>query len=188
MRLFVTVGNAAVHFNRLLSLVDQVLAAPEFGDVDGVCQSGTGSVRPRRLRCTPMLSRSEFDEELRRADAVVMHAGVGSLSAAIRAGHRPIVMPRRRAHNEVVNDHQFEIARELATRNLVTLVEDADALRAALLAPNPKASLEDALPAPALATVERAFERSRPRRARGATFLLGILALAAPPIDRLRIR
>jgi len=188
MRIFVTVGNAPGRFDRLLALVDEVLADPGFADVTGVCQHGTAETRPRSLQCVAVLSRAEFEEELRRADVVITHAGVGSLSAAIRAGHRPIVMPRRVAHHEHVNDHQLEIARELRERHLISVIDDTESLRTLLATTRRDDAHTERTTPESLVTIERAFDSTGNRPVPGAKLLLKILALAAPSLDRLRIR
>lgn len=55
--------------------------------------------------------------------------------AALSAGKKPVVVPRRQRFGEAVDDHQVEIARKLARSNLVTLVEDPEGLEVALTAP-----------------------------------------------------
>jgi UDP-N-acetylglucosamine transferase subunit ALG13 len=57
---------------------------------------------------------------------VVAHAGTGSALAALEAGKCAILVPRERAHGEHVDDHQVEMARELAGRSLVVAREAAD--------------------------------------------------------------
>jgi UDP-N-acetylglucosamine--N-acetylmuramyl-(pentapeptide) pyrophosphoryl-undecaprenol N-acetylglucosamine transferase len=64
---------------------------------------------------------------MREADVVVAHAGVGTALAALEAGKCPVLVPRRLAHGEHVDDHQTQIALELARRGLSVSVE-ADAL------------------------------------------------------------
>lgn len=188
MRVFVTVGNAAVGFDRLLLLVEKALSSPGVGGVSGVCQYGASTLRPPMLRCVAMLSRGEFETELQTADAVVTHAGVGSLSSAIRLGHRPIVVPRRGNLGEVVNDHQLEIARVLEARQMITVVEDDVAMRSALLAARRAVTHEVVGTSEALAAIKPCFG---PRYATGLArgrLLLRLLALAAPPVERLRRR
>ena len=60
---------------------------------------------------------------MREADVVISHAGVGSALAAMRAGHRTVYVPRRRAHGEHVDDHQVGMAGELDRRHLVVARE-----------------------------------------------------------------
>ncbi len=64
---------------------------------------------------------------------VVCHAGVGSIVLARRYGHRPIVMPRRPRFGEHVDEHQLQLTRRLAEAGIVTVVEDAGQLAAAVL-------------------------------------------------------
>jgi len=63
-------------------------------------------------------------EELRHAiahsDVVISHAGVGAALTALRAGKHPILIPRLATHNEHVDDHQLQVARELERRGLAT--------------------------------------------------------------------
>jgi UDP-N-acetylglucosamine--N-acetylmuramyl-(pentapeptide) pyrophosphoryl-undecaprenol N-acetylglucosamine transferase len=61
------------------------------------------------------------------ADVVVAHAGVGTALAALEVGKCPVLVPRRLAQGEHVDDHQTQIARELGGRGLAISVE-ADAL------------------------------------------------------------
>ncbi|WP_170319437.1 glycosyltransferase [Polyangium spumosum] len=192
MRIFVTVGNALVPFDRLLRWVDEATSALPV-PVEGVCQRGPSRVRPGALTPREHLSRAEFEREMNDADVVICHAGVGTLSDAIRRGHRPIVAPRRAAFGEIVNDHQLEIVAALGDEGRVEVVEDAGSLRAALLRytrgevrRGPPRD-EDPL---RLLPVARAIAEG-PARARPP--LLGSLALRAlaalgPRLDRLRVR
>ena len=50
---------------------------------------------------------------MREADVVVAHAGVGTALAALEVGKCPVLVPRRLAHGEHVDDHQVQIASEL---------------------------------------------------------------------------
>jgi UDP-N-acetylglucosamine transferase subunit ALG13 len=60
----------------------------------------------------------ELDAAMREADVVIAHAGVGSALGALEAGKTPILVPRRVHRNEHVDDHQVQIAEELAARGL----------------------------------------------------------------------
>jgi flavin reductase (DIM6/NTAB) family NADH-FMN oxidoreductase RutF len=51
---------------------------------------------------------------------------------ALANGKRPVVVPRRAEAGDAIDDHQLEFARRVASRGLVTLVEDLDDLSAAL--------------------------------------------------------
>jgi UDP-N-acetylglucosamine transferase subunit ALG13 len=61
------------------------------------------------------------------ADVVVSHAGVGSTIEALDSGHFPIVVPRRAAFGEHVDDHQVPLAVDVAKRGLA-IHREADEL------------------------------------------------------------
>ena len=78
-----------------------------------------------------------FDElraAMLEADAVVCHAGVGSVMLAQRCGKRPVVMPRRVALGEAVDDHQVAFSQRLARLGAVTVVESGPELALAVAA------------------------------------------------------
>jgi UDP-N-acetylglucosamine transferase subunit ALG13 len=192
MRLFVTVGNALVPFDRLLGWVDEALTA--LGEpVAGVCQHGPSRVRPRGLEAREGLSRGDFDAEMARADAVVCHAGVGTLWSAIRAGHRPLVVPRRAGLGEIVNDHQLEIVEALAHEGRIVRVEGATEL-AWLLGRYARAEWKRGEPmredparlGPVAAAIAEGPARGRAPLA--GRVLLGALALLGPSLERMRQR
>ena len=136
MRVFVTVGNSLKRFDRLLQAVERTLEAVP-APRTGSCQHGPSEIRPPALRPVAFLGRDEFEHELRSADIVITHGGVGTLATAVRAGHRPIVMARLSRHDEIVNDHQLEIIRELSRRGLVRPVSSESELRDVLVSLGP---------------------------------------------------
>ena len=125
MRLFVTVGNATVGFDRLLQVVEAALPSVPL-EVEGVCQRGASKRTVPGLRSVDFLSREEFEKEMREADVVICHGGVGTIRSALSSGHRPLVMARRPSFGELVNDHQTELAEALRAEGLVAVISTAD--------------------------------------------------------------
>jgi UDP-N-acetylglucosamine transferase subunit ALG13 len=70
----------------------------------------------------------EFIEHIRDADLLIMHAGAGAIMHAVEAGKVPVVMPRRAAFGEHVNDHQVEFAQALAEAGKVVMVNTPEDL------------------------------------------------------------
>lgn len=68
--------------------------------------------------------------ELRRAilaaDVVISHAGTGSALTALELGKIPVLAPRSAGHGEHVDDHQYEIAKQLSKRGLAVVAEPAE--------------------------------------------------------------
>lgn len=115
----VTVGTNRYGFRRL---VDSVLRALP-SHVEVTWQTGATDLSGLGIRAIPTLSARATFEAMQRADVVVCHAGVGSAVTAMRAGKFPILVPRRRAHGEHVDDHQEQIAAMLDRMGLAFWVE-----------------------------------------------------------------
>jgi UDP-N-acetylglucosamine transferase subunit ALG13 len=124
--IFVSMGTSDP-FDRLLRAADRLSRGEEL-----VVQCGTSPFRPADATCFDFLPFEGVLELMRDARVVVTHAGVGSIMAARTVGKRPIVVPRLRRFGEAVDDHQVGLGRRLHAAGLVTLVEDADELPAAV--------------------------------------------------------
>ncbi len=147
--IFVTVGTHGQAFARMLdglSLLD-----PD----ELVVQYGPGEPPPGVARAEAFMP---FDEMMRCFDAaekVITHAGVGSIICATRAGHLPVVVPRRHDLGEHVDEHQAELTAALERRGSVIAVRDIGDLPAAVAsAPVRRAATE--LPEPPLCPAVRA--------------------------------
>jgi UDP-N-acetylglucosamine transferase subunit ALG13 len=86
----------------------------------------------------------EFERLIQQSALLIMHAGAGSVIHAVRAERLPIVMPRRAADGEHIDDHQLEFATTLASTGHVLLARDTAelrrAVRAALAPPSRRAT------------------------------------------------
>jgi UDP-N-acetylglucosamine transferase subunit ALG13 len=139
--IFVTVGTSTQPFDRLVAG-----AAPLTETEKVVVQYGASAMRPAGAECVAFLEYAEMLDHMRGARAVVTHAGVGSIMAALSVGKRPFVVPRRRDLGEAVDDHQLELATRLEKAGLVTLVADPAALPDALAASQPAPPGENGRP------------------------------------------
>lgn len=126
--ILVSVGSSTIPFDRLLRGLNALSI-----DEPLVVQYGASTIRPRSATCLAFLDYEDFVDLVRRARVTITHAGVGSVMTALAQGKRPIVVPRRRAYGEAVDDHQTSFARRAAELGLVTLVEDANLVDSAIL-------------------------------------------------------
>jgi UDP-N-acetylglucosamine transferase subunit ALG13 len=95
--------------------------------VEVLWQTGDTPVGDLSIRATPVLPAAELAAALAAADIVISHAGTGSALATLDAGRYPILAIRDSARGEQVDDHQHELATELARRGLA-LHRDPDAI------------------------------------------------------------
>jgi UDP-N-acetylglucosamine transferase subunit ALG13 len=125
--IFVTIGTSEP-FDRLLR------ALPDDGAEELVVQCGDSELRPPGATVHSYLSFEETVALVRRARVIVCHAGVGTILTALQNGRRPIVMPRRAAEGEAVDDHQVALAARLDAAGVVVLADDPATLRASIAA------------------------------------------------------
>jgi UDP-N-acetylglucosamine transferase subunit ALG13 len=130
--IFVTVGTHQQPFERLLN----ALAALD--DAELVVQYGAGRPPAGVSRAFDYQPFDAMIECFRAAEAVITHAGVGSILCARREGHVPLVVPRRHDLGEHVDEHQAELTRALAKRGSVIPVWDTAGLPELVPAAPPK--------------------------------------------------
>jgi UDP-N-acetylglucosamine transferase subunit ALG13 len=127
----VTVGTDHHPFDRLVRWVD-TWASDATPRVKCFVQTGTSTVTPRVAEWAPYVSRDELRSLMSNAAAVACHGGPATIMDSRRAGVKPVVVPRRRALGEHVDDHQVLFARRAARAGDVDLVESEEGLRAIL--------------------------------------------------------
>jgi UDP-N-acetylglucosamine transferase subunit ALG13 len=123
-RVVVTLGTyRGYDFSRLVRRLLEILPA----EAEVLWQTGDTDVSALGVEGREAIPEAELSAAMADADVVVAHAGVGTALAAFEVGTCPLLVPRRFALGEHVDDHQRQIAADLAERGLAISVE-ADAL------------------------------------------------------------
>jgi beta-1,4-N-acetylglucosaminyltransferase len=115
--IFLTVGSA-FPFDRLVVAVDELVGRGLVRE-EVFAQIGVGGARPKHMRCEEVLDKPRFDALVREASALVGHAGMGTITAALEHKKPLVVLPRRKEHGELVNDHQLATARRFEADGMV---------------------------------------------------------------------
>jgi UDP-N-acetylglucosamine transferase subunit ALG13 len=127
--IFVTVGTQ-LPFDRLIGAVDRWAAGRARHEV--FVQAGPSALLPRHVEHQRFISPAECRERMLHADAIVAHAGMGTILTALEIGKPLLVMPRSAALGEHRNDHQLATARRFAELGRVTVAFDEHELPAKL--------------------------------------------------------
>lgn len=128
---FVGVGTHSQPFDRLLRMVDRAVGAGLLPR-PALLQTGPSTLSVEHAESRAFVTPDEMEQLIASARYVVCHAGSGTISAALRAGRRPLVLPRLHGHGEHFDDHQQQLVDKLASLDLV--VPLADEITAADLA------------------------------------------------------
>jgi UDP-N-acetylglucosamine transferase subunit ALG13 len=127
--IFVTVGTQLA-FDRLVGAVDRWAATRPGSRV--FAQVGPSDLRPVNIESERFLAPAECRARMLAADAIVAHAGMGTILSALEMGKPVLVMPRRAALGEHRNDHQIATARRFAETGAVGVAFDEAELLAKL--------------------------------------------------------
>ena len=123
--ILVTVG-AQMAFDRLVAAVDDWAGRTPGADV--FAQIGPSELRPQHVRWEHFLDPAAFRERVVACDAIVAHAGMGSILTALEYGKPILVMPRRGDLQETRNDHQVATAARFREMGRVAVADDATQL------------------------------------------------------------
>jgi len=121
--IFLTVGTQ-FPFDRLVKSVDQAFDG-RLTNEEIFAQIGETSYKPLNFESVVSLEKNLFDKRLREASSVISHAGMGTITMALK-NHKPLlVMPRLKRYREHVNDHQVATARKFEELGHILAVYDA---------------------------------------------------------------
>ena len=127
--IFVTLGTHEQPFERALDLVAGLADRDEL-----LIQHGATHARPGlpHVEWLDYLEWEPLTASMRDAEVVITHAGVGSAVTAIRAGKKPVLVPRLARFGEHVDDHQLQLAERLADFGLAVACGPGDRLEGAV--------------------------------------------------------
>ncbi|MFT4539655.1 MAG: UDP-N-acetylglucosamine transferase subunit ALG13 [Planctomycetota bacterium] len=130
--IFLTVGTEKFSFHRLVQRADELARAGAFGPDELWMQIGSSTYAPTHAGFERFLPFDEMRERIRAARVVISHAGAGSSLLCLQCGRKPIVVPRAKAFQEHVDDHQLNFAERLHLQGLVHCVSDLNDLAKAV--------------------------------------------------------
>jgi len=127
--IFVTVGSHYQGFDRLIQKMDEIA-----GKIDEkvIMQIGNTKYKPVNVEYFEFAEYSKIQKLNSDARIVVSHAGVGSILTALEQKTHLLIVPRLKKYDEVVDDHQLQIAKELSENPNVTVVNDVEDLEESL--------------------------------------------------------
>jgi UDP-N-acetylglucosamine transferase subunit ALG13 len=128
--IFVTVGSERFPFDRLISAVDELAQRGVLQDVH--CQIGASTYRPKHCRWKPFLPFKEMLQYVQESELIIAHGGVGVTLLCLQMEKVPILVPRRKALGEHVDDHQLEFAAHIAQLGAAVVVQEVRELESAL--------------------------------------------------------
>ncbi len=123
--IFLTVGNWHKGFNRLVKAVDELKGCGTITE-KVIAQIGPSNYKPEYLTAIVYCSPGDFDNNINAARVVIAHAGIGTISHAMKLKKPVIVVPRKASLGEHFDDHQFATAKVLESEGKILVAYDTD--------------------------------------------------------------
>ena len=118
--ILVTVGTEKFPFNRLMEWIDNLIQQNliQLNQEQIVIQYGSCTVTPRRTNNFSVLPSEEFENILAQARLIIAHCGEGTIDLLSHIKKPFILVPRNSQYREHVDNHQMELADELAKQGV----------------------------------------------------------------------
>jgi beta-1,4-N-acetylglucosaminyltransferase len=120
--IFLTVGTL-YPFDRLVEVVDQAVEKGYMGDKI-FAQIGNTVNKPRNFPYVASLEMDAYERCFSEASAIISHAGMGTITMALRHQKPLLVMPREKKYGEIINDHQIQTAEAFANKGHVQVARN----------------------------------------------------------------
>ena len=128
--IFLTVGTS-FSFDRLVKAVDTAVGKQLIKE-DVFAQIGPSKMQPKNMEYRDELDRESFGQMVRKSTALISHAGIGSITMALKYDKPLLVMPRMKKYKEHVNDHQVATAKKFEELGHVLVAYEAEELPEAI--------------------------------------------------------
>jgi UDP-N-acetylglucosamine transferase subunit ALG13 len=123
-RVVVTLGTMRTYgFRSAVAALVRVLPEVAADGADVLWQVGVTDTTGLGIDPRSVVPTHELLAAVAEADLVIAHAGIGSTLSALDAGRCPVLLPRRAARHEHVDDHQVLIADALREKGLAVVTE-----------------------------------------------------------------
>ncbi len=131
MSTFVALGNSRQPFLRLLKAVE---ALAEQGKLPEpvVIQKGHTEFASSLCEGIPFMEMEEFERHIAAAELVIMQAGGGAVLTARQHKKIPVLVPRKAALSEIIDNHQFDNAANLEKLGKVVVAYEVKDLEEAI--------------------------------------------------------
>lgn len=129
-RVVITFGTMRTYgFRRAAEALVRVLPEILAPDAEVLWQTGVTDMSGLEVDAHASVPGQELRAAIAEADLVIAHAGVGTSLTTLDLGRSLVLLPRLKRYDEMVDDHQLMIAKELDSRGLA-VSRDPDALTA----------------------------------------------------------
>ena len=128
--ILVMLGTQNNSFERLLKELDR-LKENKIIKEKIIVQAGYTKYKSNNLEIFDFIDNDSLEDYQRKADIIITHGGVGSITHSITKGKKVIAVPRLKEYNEHVNNHQLDIIESFSNNGYIIGIKDVKELEEA---------------------------------------------------------
>lgn len=129
--ILVMLGTQNNSFHRLLEEIDNLIEKGIIKE-EVVVQAGYTKYESKNMKIFGLVSLEELDKLIEKADLIITHGGVGSITSSLKKEKKVIAIPRLHEYHEHVNNHQKEIVETFNKKGYIIGIQDVKELEEAL--------------------------------------------------------
>lgn len=129
--ILVLLGTQHNSFERLLKEIEKCIEKNIISD-EVVVQAGFTKFKSNKMKMLDMVSMQELQELVNKADLVITHGGVGSITTSLKNNRKTIAVPRLKKYGEHVNNHQLQIVEAFEEKGYLKKVIEVEELPEAI--------------------------------------------------------
>ncbi len=129
--ILVMLGTQDKPFNRLIEMVE-TLKEEKVITTSITMQVGY-TTYDGKIKHYDFIDEKALDKQVKKADIIITHAGVGSIMKALLMKKKVIVVPRLKKYHEHMNDHQLQISKVFKDKGFIKVANNALELKKAIL-------------------------------------------------------
>lgn len=127
----VLLGTQNNSFERLLKEVEKCIEQNIISE-EVIVQAGFTKFKSDKMKILDMVSIEELQKLISKADLIITHGGVGSITTSLKNNKKIIAVPRLKKYGEHVNDHQLQIVESFENNGYLKKVIEIEDLSKAI--------------------------------------------------------
>lgn len=131
-KFLVTVGSTNFKFDRLFTIIDELIEEGVLSAEEVICQTGVKSYQIKNYENFEFVTNEEMNKLQQEAKVVICHAGTGTVTGSLSKGKKVIVFPRLKKFNEHESDNQLELATAFRDAGYTLFATDKEGLKLAI--------------------------------------------------------
>jgi len=123
--ILVMTGTQDKQFERILKIVDKAIKENIIKD-EVVAQTGYTKFTSDDMKCFDFIPDKELTKLIDKADLIITHGGVGSITSALKKNKKVFAMARLECFKEHKNDHQVQIVNKFEELGYIKRITSFD--------------------------------------------------------------